>query len=104
MSGEPSRRERHDRVLADIARFAGSSLDLQEVLEHIVERAAALTGADRASILLLDRSGQQLMPSALWGMAGAFTADWKTRPIRLDSEPLSLEALRSGALWPSWTP
>ena len=96
MSGEPSWRERHDRVLADIARFAGSSLDLQEVLERIVERAAALTGADRASILLLDRSGQQLLPSALWGMDGAFTADWKTRSIRLDAEPLSLEALRSG--------
>ena len=96
MSGEPSERRRHDEVLADIARFAGSSLDLEEVLDRIVERAAALTGADRASILLLDRSGRRLVPSALWGMDPAFTADWKTRPIRLEDEPLSREALQTG--------
>jgi GAF domain len=96
MSGEPSERRRHDEVLADIARFAGSSLELEEVLERIVERAAALTGADRTSILLLDRSGRRLVPSALWGMDPAFTADWKTRPIRLEDEPLSREALLTG--------
>ncbi len=96
MEGEPSARRRHDQVLADIARFAGSSLELEEVLERIVAGAAALTGADRASILLLDRSGRRLLPSALWGMDAAFTADWKTRPIWLHQEPLSREALASG--------
>jgi signal transduction histidine kinase len=96
MDGEPSARRRHDRVLADIARFAGSSLELDEVLERIVAGAAALTGADRASILLLDRSGRRLLPSALWGMDAAFIADWKRRPIWLHQEPLSREALASG--------
>ncbi|HVG97764.1 MAG TPA: ATP-binding protein [Chloroflexota bacterium] len=96
MDGGPSARRRHDQVLADVARFAGSSLELEEVLERIVEGAAALTGADRASILLIDRSGRRLLPSALWGMDAAFTADWKTRPIWLEREPLSREALATG--------
>jgi signal transduction histidine kinase len=96
MGEGPPARGRHDRVLADIARFAGSSLELPEVLERIVERAAALTGADRVSILLLDVSGRRLLPSALWGMDGPFTTAWKTRPIWLAGEPLSQEALASG--------
>ena len=88
---------RHDEVLADIARFAGSSLDLEEVLERIVQRAAELTGADRSSIWLLDRTGATLLPSALFGMGAEFTAGWKTRPLALADEPLSREAVESRA-------
>lgn len=96
MDDTPPQRRRHDQVLADIARLAGSSLELEEVLERIVHRAATLTGADRASILLLDASGRRLIPSALWGMDVAFTAAWKTRSVWLEDEPLSREALSTG--------
>ena len=92
----PEATRRHDEVLADIARFAGSSLELPEVLERIVERAAALTGADRASIWLLDRSGQHLLPSALFGMDSAFTYEWKRHPLPLAEERLSQEVIATG--------
>ncbi len=85
---------RHDEILADIARFAGSSLDLDQVLERIVLRAAELTGADRSSIWLLDPTGTTLLPSALFGMSAEFTAGWKTRPLALADEPLSREAVQ----------
>ncbi|HXI17751.1 MAG TPA: GAF domain-containing protein, partial [Chloroflexota bacterium] len=91
---EPTRR--HDEVLADIARFAGSSLELPEVLERIVERAAALTGADRASIWLLDRGEHRLLPSALFGMDSAFTDEWKRHPLPLAEERLSQQVIASG--------
>jgi signal transduction histidine kinase len=87
---------RHDAVLAEIARVAGSSLELDEVLDRIVERAAALTGADRTSIWLLDRAERRLRPSALYGMDAEFTAAWKSRPLDLDDERLSREAIETG--------
>ena len=93
---DQAQRRRHDEVLADIARFAGSSIDLNDVLNRIVERAAQLTGADRASIWLLDRTGERLLPSALFGMDAAFAADWKTRPLPLKREPLSREVIATG--------
>ncbi|MGH2370435.1 MAG: GAF domain-containing protein, partial [Chloroflexota bacterium] len=96
MDGQHAERRRHDEVLADIARFAGSSLELDEVLERIVQRAAALTDADRSSIWLLDQTGQRLLPSAMWGKDAAFTAEWKRHPLRVVDEPLSREALETG--------
>ena len=96
MHGPRSQRRHHAEVLADIARFAGSSLELDDVLDRIVQRAAELTGADRASIWLLDRAGQRLLPSALYGMDAAFTAAWKTRPLALVDESLSREVLETG--------
>ncbi|HET7770801.1 MAG TPA: GAF domain-containing protein, partial [Chloroflexota bacterium] len=86
----------HDAVLAEIARVAGSSLELDEVLDRIVDRAAALTGADRTSIWLLDRSGRRLLPSALYGMDEPFTRDWKTRPLALEDERLSRDVIETG--------
>lgn len=96
MSERAAERRHHDEVLAYIARFAGSSFNLQEVLDRIAERSAALTGADRANIWLLDRSGRYLMPSALYGMDAAFTEGWKRRPLAVDQEPLSEEVLETG--------
>lgn len=86
----------HHQLLADLARVAGSSLELEEVLERAVQCAAAATGAGRAGVLLLDPSGLRLLPAALWGMDASFTAQWKTRPLRLGDDPLSQEALATG--------
>ena len=87
----------HDAVLAEIARVAGSSLELEDVLDRIVERAAALTGADRTSIWLFERAEGRLMPSALFGMDAEFTAAWKGRPLTLEDERLSREVIETGA-------
>ncbi|MSQ43475.1 MAG: GAF domain-containing sensor histidine kinase [Chloroflexi bacterium] len=86
---------RHDAILADIARLSGSHIDLDGLLERVAELAARMTGADRSSIFLLDRSGEILHPAAFFGMTPDFTASWKTRPLRLADEPLSSEALLS---------
>ena len=86
---------RHDTVLADIARLSGAHIDLDALLERVAELAARMTGADRSSIFLLDRSGEILHPAAFFGMNPDFTASWKTRPLRLTDEPLSSEALLS---------
>ena len=96
MDDPHAQHQRHAVVLADIARYAGSSLELEEVLNRIALRAAALTGADRASIWLLDRSGRRLIPSALFGMDPAFTEEWKRHPLDLAAEPLSREVVETG--------
>ena len=88
-------RHRHDAILADIARTAAASLELDQLLERIAQRAAELTGADRSSILLLDHDGTTLLPSALFGMDSAFTEGWKRRPVSLMDEPLSREAVQT---------
>jgi PAS domain S-box-containing protein len=93
---EERRRTREATILLEIARATGSTLELHQVLDRIVERTAALTGADRASILLLDAGGRYLQPSALYGMDPSFTAAWKRNPIPLEREPLSRAALESG--------
>lgn len=54
-NGNPGR---HDTVLADIARLSGAHIDLDALLERVAELAARMTGADRSSIFLLDRSGE----------------------------------------------
>lgn len=83
----------HDAILADLARLTTSPLDFDDLLSKVVALAAKLTGADRASILLLDPSGKILQPAALFGMDQAFTRAWRARPILLGAEPLSREAV-----------
>ena len=84
-------------VLLDVVQAAGSTLNLDEVLERVVERAAALTGADRSSIWLLEPDGERLVPVALYGMSPLFTAVWKRNSLLLREERLSLEALTTGS-------
>ncbi|MAG36543.1 MAG: hypothetical protein CL878_09920 [Dehalococcoidia bacterium] len=90
------RRAQESLVLAEIARVAGSTLDLEQVLARITQRASELAGADRCSIWLWDERGGLLLPSALHGMDSAFAEQWKQRPLRLEDEPLSQEAFRTG--------
>jgi GAF domain-containing protein len=89
-------RRREAAILLSITRAASSSLELDEVLERVAKRAASLTGADRCGLWLLNEEKDKLIPAALFGMDGAFTAYWKTQPVILDNEPLSKEAISSG--------
>jgi PAS domain S-box-containing protein len=92
--GERSAQEA--RILLEIAQAAGSTLDLGEVLSRVVERTASLTGADRCSIWLLDRTHEWLLPAALYGMDPGFTAQWKRSVLNVREERLSEEVIATG--------
>src|SRR5579871_3646297 len=96
-SGPPVRlRADESAALLDIAQAAGSTLDLQEVLERVVERAAKLAGADRCSLWLLDSPHKLLLPAAFYGIDPSFAARWKRRVLALADERLSQEAIATG--------
>jgi len=80
-------------ALLDIARAAGSTLELRDVLERVVERTAKLSGADRCSLWLLDSAHDQLHPAAFYGIDLTFADRWKRRVLALKDEPLSQEAI-----------
>ncbi len=83
-------------ALLEIAQAAGSTLDLHEVLERVVERTAKLAGADRCSLWLLDTPRKLLLPAAFYGIDPSFAARWKRRVLALTDEPLSQEAIATG--------
>lgn len=83
-------------VLLEIAQAAGSTLDLHEVLEIVVERTAKLSGADRCSLWLLDASRDVLLPAAFYGIDPSFAAKWKRRVMAVRDERLSQEAIATG--------
>ncbi len=89
------RREQAALALLEVARTAGSTLQLEEVLSLVTERTAKLVGADRCGLWLLSKDGGTLLPSALYGMPADFVRVWKQRPLSLEAEPLSKEAIRS---------
>ncbi|MDP6507731.1 MAG: GAF domain-containing protein [Chloroflexota bacterium] len=66
------------------------------MLIRLVETAARLTGADRASIWLLSRDGENLLPSAMYGVDEEFLQRWKADVQSLNEELLSREALADG--------
>lgn len=90
------RRAHETAILLEIAQAAGSTLDLDEVLDRVVEKAASLSGADRCSIWLLDPGQERLIPAALYGMDPAFTARWKRRILAVRDERLSQEVIVTG--------
>ena len=90
------RRERGSTALLEVARTAGSTLQLEEVLSLVTERAARLVGADRCGLWLLAKDGNTLVPSALYGMSSDYLPTWKAFRTTLDAEPLSKEAIESG--------
>lgn len=89
------RRERASMALLEVARTAGSTLQLEEVLSLVTESTARLVGADRCGLWLLDKDGNTLLPSALTGMPAEFVRQWKQYPLSLDAEPLSKEAIKT---------
>ncbi|MFM7198678.1 MAG: ATP-binding protein [Chloroflexota bacterium] len=89
-------RDADDAAILDVARLAGSTLDVESMLERATQLVARLTGADRASIFLLDRSGERLLPAAIVGMGDEYSSRWKLRPLQVADEPLSREAIETG--------
>jgi diguanylate cyclase (GGDEF)-like protein len=60
---ERERKERQrSQTLLELVRAAGSSLSLKQVLIQVCEATAALSVADRCTILLLDEAGETLEP------------------------------------------
>jgi PAS domain S-box-containing protein len=90
------RRDQGSAALLEVARTAGSTLQLEEVLSLVTERTARLVGADRCGLWLLGRDGYTLVPSALYGMSPDYLPTWKEFRTTLDAEPLSKEAIESG--------
>jgi signal transduction histidine kinase len=88
-------RDADDAALLDVARLAGSTLDVESMLERATQLVARLTGADRASVFLLDRSGERLLPAAIVGMGDDYSARWKLKPLHVFDEPLSREAIET---------
>lgn len=83
-------------ALVEIARTAGSTLDLSEVLSRVVGKTAQLMGADICSLWLLSEDGQSLLPSALYGRDEEFVSRWKGQTIPLERERLSMEVVNTG--------
>ncbi len=83
-------------VLLEIAQAAGSTLELPDVLERVVERTAKLAGADRCSLWLLDSGRDLLLPAAFYGIDPSFAARWKRRVLAVRDERLSQEAIATG--------
>src|SRR5258708_13748442 len=83
-------------ALLEIAQAAGSTLDLHEVLERVVERTAKLAVADRCSLWLLDSPRKMLLPAAFYGIDPSFAVRWKRRVLALSDEPLPQEAIATG--------
>ena len=84
-----------DAAILDVARLAGSTLDVESMLERAIQLVARLTGADRASVFLLDRTGERLLPAAIVGMGNEYSSRWKLKPLHVSEEPLSREAIES---------
>src|SRR5579875_2128796 len=97
-TSDPPPRIRADEsaVLLEIAQAAGSTLELHEVLERVVERTARLTGADRCSLWLLDGTRDLLLPAAIYGIDPTFAARWKRKILSIKDERLSQEAITTG--------
>ncbi|MFQ5407644.1 MAG: diguanylate cyclase [Anaerolineales bacterium] len=73
------RRRAAGAALLDIARVASSSLKPSQVLKQITRRTAAVCGAERCSVLLLDEAGTRLRPvMAQFADGHEDMAQWET--------------------------
>ncbi len=85
------------RVLVDAATETASSLEIDEILLRVCERARDMCDADTAAISLLDESGTRLLTTTLAGYDPA--AEVRARsvgPIPLSRNALAREAFAMG--------
>jgi GAF domain-containing protein len=88
---------RHPYFLAlfETAKAVHSSLDLDEVLKHLVRNSAEAVGATAAALRLLDPQGRTLQLRAQYGLSDAYLAKG---PVVVDHSELDQEALRGAAV------
>ena len=85
------------RVLVDAATETASSLEIDEILQRVCERARDLCDADTAAISLLDEAGSRLLTATVAGYVPA--AEVRIRrigPVPLARDAFAREALAKG--------
>jgi signal transduction histidine kinase len=83
-------RERHLAALIDTAEAVSSTLNLSEVLNTLAHEAAGALSVSRASIRLLDDTGERLEMAAAIGLSEAYL---KKGTVEVSHSPLDTEAL-----------
>lgn len=78
------------QALNEGARTVGSTLDLPQVLDRLVKSTAKVMDVRACSIRLLDKSGRQLEPVAVYGLSQAYL---NKGPVDANINPLARETL-----------
>lgn len=78
------------QVLNEGARLVGSTLDLPQVLDRIVNSTAQAMGVRACSIRLIDPTGSRLEPVAVHGLSETYL---NKGPIEIDTNPLARQVL-----------
>jgi signal transduction histidine kinase len=78
------------QALNDGARAVGSTLELPQVLNRLVESTALAMGVRACSIRLLDITGRKLDPVAVYGLSKAYL---EKGPVDPEDNPLAREVL-----------
>ena len=78
------------QALNDGARAISSSLELQQVLDHLVRNTSEVMGVRACSIRLLSKHGERLEPVAVFGLSQTYI---EKGPIELENNPLAREVL-----------
>ena len=78
------------QALNDNARTVNSTLELSQVLNHLVTNTAHVMRVRACSIRLLDKTGKQLEPAAVYGLSQEYQGKG---PIELAHSPLDREVL-----------
>jgi signal transduction histidine kinase len=84
-------REKQVASLLDTAQVVSSTLDLEEVMDRLVKRAAEALSAPGAAIRILDESGERLQVAASFGLSQSYLGKGTVALSRskLDQEALS---------------
>ncbi len=77
-------------ALNDGARLVGSTLELPQVLNRLVESTALAMGVQACSIRLLDITGRKLDPVAVYGLSKAYL---EKGPVDPEDNPFTREVL-----------
>jgi signal transduction histidine kinase len=78
------------QALNDSAQTVNSTLELSQVLNHLVTNTAQVMRVRACSIRLLDKAGRQLEPAAVYGLSQEYL---NKGPIELERSPLDREVL-----------
>lgn len=78
------------QALNEISKVVGSTLDLKQVLERLVETTAKAMAVQACSIGLLDKSGRKLEPVAVYGLSQTYI---NKGPVDALTNPLAKETL-----------